>query len=354
MAGFEISGKKLINVNLRGQTRHLLVVRDSGIQFSDAHPLAERINREFGTDVRVPSLVVANAAQHPRKAWLPDFPIDLLVAHGEKGKPLGREITGTFSEKTRMVFLTGKYCGKSGIVLAVPGLTAADFSMSRGKITFDLADRAVPVPIPEEGGWYLPHEKTGVPSGTQVLPNTKNWELSEYLWIGPGPSIVLASSDSFSSEDRASVHLDYHISSEGGMVVEVPEKDILKFNALIGGRDPSPGSRKASMTIGMPAAEFQKLSALFYSHIHTLAGTSNAGIMAVPLRLNAMIEGAKPAGQPDSATATMTVSGISSHRFYKLVMEFRENLEILSKVAADSLLKSAHRLDRVLRTAQYE
>ena len=268
--------------------------------------------------------------------------------------PSGTAITGSFGKSKKAVFLTGKYRGERGIALAVPGLATADFSMRRDTITFDLADRAVPVPIPEEGGWYKPHEKTGIPSGTRVLPNTESWKLSEHLWIGDGSSIVLASSDSFAIEGRASVHLDYSVSSNGGLVVEVPEKDILKFNAIIGGCDPSSRSRKASMTIGMSAAEFQNLSALFYSHIHTLARMSNAGIMAAPLRLNAMVERAKPVGQTDSATATMTVRGISSHRFYKLVMEFRENLEILSKVAADGLLKSAHQLEQVLRTAQYE
>ena len=59
----QVHGKELLKVQVRGETRNLLVLRGNGsTRLFDAHPLVEGFNAENGTSLKVVSHPVADVA----------------------------------------------------------------------------------------------------------------------------------------------------------------------------------------------------------------------------------------------------------------------------------------------------
>ncbi len=242
----EISGKELLRVNVAGQEKNIVVLRDIGsTSLFDAHPLVEGFNREHGTNLTVISHKVADVAQTVGETWrsLPNpYAVDASIAYEKPGTKLGKEIVFAAEEEPgaerepRVVLATGKFQGEKDIALVVQGLSSADFKKDGNSITLDIPEnRLIVVPnFPGPDGWYMPHE-TGVPTGEKVFRGLGNrYDLVRYLYRLNDSSYVglpvrfmdyVDFGQYIGTTCRSSFCL--------GVVAEVPVLDIPKIEALL-------------------------------------------------------------------------------------------------------------------------
>jgi hypothetical protein len=226
MVGIQIHGKELIRLQVQGQPKNLLVLRNyesrPGVQIDpkltklfDAHPLVESFNAEHGTHLSVVSHRVADIALDVQETcnglgsdWHGTcFPVDASIAYEKPRVKFGKEIVFEPYWELRVILATGKYTGEWGAALVALGLTIDDFAYKRAnklrtvrellesdgpdallsmnlegitEIQLLIPDtRLILVPnFPDKDGSHLPHAETGVPHGEEFfrdIPATQTY-----------------------------------------------------------------------------------------------------------------------------------------------------------------------------------
>lgn len=230
--GFKIHGERLLRVQVAGQEKNLVVLRDNcSTSLFGAHPLVEVFNRGNGTNLTVISHEVAHVAQTVGQTWinLPACAVDASIAYEKPGKKLESEIVFSADGEPRVVLATGKYKGEGDVALVALGLTSADFKMDGTSIILNIPEnRLIVVPkFPDIYGWYIPHAETGVPTGSEVAqtPDARHLYRLNSSYVG-----LLVRHFVYW---RQGVYAYCNVSSRLGMVAEVPEGDIAKVTSLL-------------------------------------------------------------------------------------------------------------------------
>lgn len=300
MAGTQIKGKKLLKVQVGGQPKNLVVLREAdSTKLFNAHPLVEAFNRENGTNLRVISHKVADVAQTVGDTWesLPIHPVDASIAYEKPGTRLGREVVFIADGEPPVVLATGKYKGEKDVALVALGVTSADFVRDGNSITLAIPDsRLIVVPrFPASEGWYMPHATTGVPHGKQIANSFD----ARYLYRLNGSSYVgLLVRYHGCGYSRWGVFADYRASECVGVVAEVPEEDVAKIEALLEPVETPPPTKKTVIEVANVSAERVKAEQLISSldklveDFQTLTTTAKKKLLAVEKKLEAVLSGA--------------------------------------------------------------
>jgi len=265
MAGVQLLGKKMLGVNVQGQTRNLVVLAGNGsVRLFEAHPLVEAFNKEHGTNLTIVSHKVANVALTVGETWrsLPTFPVDAFIAYEKPGTRLGKKIVFSPDGQPKVVLATGKYKGEKDVALVALGISSADFKKDGNSITSDIPEsRLILVPnFPGPNRWYMLHAETGVPHGVDVAggPGTGClYRLNNSSYAG----FLVRSGDNFNGMSRV-INACYGASYRLGMVAEVPEGDVAKIQALIS--TPAPAKTDERALIEVSGVSIAKLNELYH------------------------------------------------------------------------------------------
>ena len=236
----QVHGKELVGLQFRDQTRNIVILsgRDSTSAF-DAHQTVESFNTRHGTNLRIVPHNVADFALSVGDTWRSlascfGFTVDATIAHEKPGTKLGEKIVFSLEGEPKVVMATGKYKGEKDVALVTLGLSANDFKKEDNSIVLDISDdRLIVVPnFPAESGWYMPHNRTGVPHGREVEESldarylNKNYRSS---YVGP----LVRSVDADGCNLRQYVVAFSKASWKYAVVAEVPEGDTAKIEALL-------------------------------------------------------------------------------------------------------------------------
>ncbi len=235
MAGIQIHGKELLRVNVAGQKKNLVVLRDNGsTKLFEAHPLVEGFNDRHGTNLKVVSYNVADVAQTAGETWrsLPAYAVDASIAYEKPGKRLGKEVVFSADGNPRVVLATGKYKGEKDVALVALGVSSADFKKDRNSLTLVIPEsRLIVVPnFPGPDGWYMSHAETGVPAGNEVAQSSDArylWRLNDSSYVG----LLVLGGDHLNR--RQCVIAFYRSFFSLGVVAEVPVSDVPKIEVLL-------------------------------------------------------------------------------------------------------------------------
>ncbi len=236
----QVHGKELVRLPFRDQTRNLVVLsgRDSTSIF-DAHQTVEAFNTQHRTNLRVVPHNVADFALNIGDTWRSltssmSFIVDATIAYEKPGTKLGEEIVCSYEGEPKVVMATGKYKGEKDVALVTLGLSANDFKKEDNSVVLDISDdRLIVVPnFPAESGWYMPHNRTGVPHGREVEESLDARYLSKRDFSSYAGSLarrVCACGCNL----RQYVVADSKASWKRAVVAEVPEGDTAKIEALL-------------------------------------------------------------------------------------------------------------------------
>ncbi|MDO8554646.1 MAG: hypothetical protein Q7S22_07600 [Candidatus Micrarchaeota archaeon] len=237
----QVHGKELLNVQVGGQSRNLLVLRgDGSTRLFEAHPLVDAFNAGHRTNLTVVSHRVADIALTVLETWkkLPTgFPVDALIAYEQPGNKLGREIVFSSEGEPRVILATGKFKGEKDVALVALGVRSADFKKDGSSIVLDIPDnQLIVVPyFPDSDGWYMPHAETGVPKGRdagQDFDARFLYRLDNSSYVG---FLVRDSEYGYRRQGvKGGVVIALHGASvELGVVAEVPDADITKIYSIL-------------------------------------------------------------------------------------------------------------------------
>ncbi len=298
MAQTQIHGKELIKMQIQGNPKNLLVLRNyRTTRFFDIHPLVEEFNAEHGTNLRVISHKVADVALNVGEAWKSlasgsPFAVDASIAYEKPGVKLEKEIVfSSFQGEPRVVSATGKYNGEKNISLVALGISGKDFKKDGREIRLDIPDeRFIVVPdFPDQNGWYMPHAETGVPHGKKVesSPDARYlWRLNDSSYVGLVARVCFYNY-------RRYVDLYYRSSFALGVAVEVPEGDVAKIEALlIPSAVPKTDKKLVIEVAGVSADGLRALLGKFRQDLATLGADSKDEVLAAGRKLEAIFSGA--------------------------------------------------------------
>jgi hypothetical protein len=160
--------------------------------------------------------------------------VDASIAYEKPGTKLGEEIVFSLEGEPRVVMKTGRYEGEKVVALVTLGLRTKDFKKDGNSVVLDVfEDRLVPVPnFPATSGWYMPHNRTGVPHGSEVeeSPDARylhKWGISSY--VGP----LFREVDADGCNLRQYVVAFSKASWKYAVVAEVPGQETAKIEALL-------------------------------------------------------------------------------------------------------------------------
>jgi len=235
-----VHGKELIRLQFRDQTRNIVVLsgRDSTSIF-DAHQTVESFNTRHRTNLRV---VPHNVADFALNVGVPGrnlasifgFIVDATIAYEKPGTKLGEEIVFSLEGEPKVVMATGKYKGEKDVALVTLGLSANDFKKEDNSVVLDISDdRLIVVPnFPANSGWYMPHNRTGVPHGREVEESLNARYLSRW-YRSPYVGSLVRKNCSCGCNLRQYVVASSKASWKQAVVAEVPEGDTAKIEALL-------------------------------------------------------------------------------------------------------------------------
>ena len=174
---------------------------------------------------------VADAALTVGEAWgrLPAFAVDAVIAYGKPGARLDEGVEFSVEGMPSVVLATGRYKGRTDVGLVALGLSPADIKDDGKSVILDIPDdRLIEVPdFPSSDGWYMPHERTGVPHGKGVKASEEArflWRLDDSPYVG----LLVRSAERL---NRRSIYASCVASARFGVVAEVPERDAMIFEA---------------------------------------------------------------------------------------------------------------------------
>jgi hypothetical protein len=313
----QVHGKELLKVQVQGQPKNLVILRDNGsTKLFDAHPLVEGFNAEHGTNLTVVSHKVADVALTVGGTWrrMPVFAVDASIAYEKSGTKLGKEIVFSAQGEPKIALATGKFKGEKDVALVALGVTSADFKKDGNSFVLDVPEnRLISVPnFPGSDGWYMPHAETGVPQGRQVGQSSD----ARYLYRLDDSSYV-------GLLVRNGIYYDYHYNRQGvyanrrasyrlGVVAEVPDADIAKIEAIL-----------RPLSKGQSGGDAAKIKALLSA----------------------------PVPAQTAAKTVVELPGVSAEELRGLLGRFREDLEILGSSAKDELLAAGRKLETMLSEA---
>ena len=247
-----IHGNKILSVRAEGRIRNLVVLRaNHTIALFHAHPFVESFNTKYGTNLKLLSPKVADAAlaPGPGRLELPSFAVDASIAYEAPGTKLGKHIVFSVEGAPKVVLDTGSAKGEKDVALVAVGLTSADIAYTFDNKTRTLReiitkhgiepllsadfraikeielripdDRLIIVPdFPEKDGWYIPHDTT-VPQGPVVsnAPGARKFNrLTQNSYVG---LMIRSGGRSIGAYAWPSERL--------GVVVEVPGADTPRY-----------------------------------------------------------------------------------------------------------------------------
>ncbi|MBU0527540.1 hypothetical protein KKE92_03610 [Candidatus Micrarchaeota archaeon] len=235
----QIHGKELIRLPFRDQTRNLVVLRGrNSTGIFNVHTTVEAFNALHGTNLRVVPHDVADVALNVGETWRSlascfGFVVDASIAYEKPGTKLGEEIVFSLEDEPRVVLATGKYEGEEDIALVTLGLSAKDFKKDGNSVVLDISDdRLIPVPnFPSNSGWYMPHNRTGIPHGREVGESRDARYLNKWNRSYVGLLVRQVDADGCNLRQYADVYSK--ASWKHAVVAEVSERDAAKIEALL-------------------------------------------------------------------------------------------------------------------------
>jgi len=255
----QVHGKELIRLQFRDQShrsnrvkyvlrylrskkhsRNLVVLSgDHSTSIFDAHQTVEAFNTRHRTNLRVLPHNVADFALNVGDTWRRlassmGFIVDATIAYEKPGTKLGEEIVFSLEAEPKVVMATGKYKGEKDVALVTLGLSANDFKKEDNLVVLDISDdRLIVVPnFPANSGWYMPHNRTGVPHGREVEESLDARYLSRWYRSSYVGSLVRKSC-ACGCELRQYVKASSKKSWKQALVAEVPEGDTAKIEELL-------------------------------------------------------------------------------------------------------------------------
>jgi hypothetical protein len=237
-----IHGKNLLRVQAEGQQKNLLVLRGAGsTPLFEAHLRVEEFNSEHGTNLRVVSHKVADAALTGGQINGDiRFPVDAAIAYSEPLFQLGSLLWCHFDAHNgppKVSLATGRYKNERYAALVALGLSSADFIKDGDSFVLGIPDeRLILVPnFARRDGWYLPHEGTGVPQGETVHQSTDARYLVRFddpLFLGY-TYVGLLVRGVVRGKYRREIDATWGPHHRAGVVAEVPEADVGKIRELL-------------------------------------------------------------------------------------------------------------------------
>jgi hypothetical protein len=255
----QVHGKELIRLQFRDQShrsnrvkyvlrylrskkhsRNLVVLSgEDSTSIFDAHQTVEAFNTRHRTNLRVVPHNVADFALNVGNTWRSltssmGFIVDAAIAYEKPGTKLGEEIVCSYKGEPKVVVATGKYKGEKDVALVTLGLSANDFKKEDNSVVLDISDdRLIVVPnFPANSGWYMPHNRTGVPHGREVEESLDARYLSKRnfsSYVGSLVRDVCACGCNLRQYVKASSKASW----KQAVVAEVPEGDTAKIEELL-------------------------------------------------------------------------------------------------------------------------
>jgi hypothetical protein len=194
-------------------------------------------NAENGTNLRLITHGTAYALLEDMFAGVflrecSPFPLGTIVAYEAPGKELGAEVVLEYGKSKRLVFPAGTYMGSGSknIALAAYGVTAGDFEQEGNETRITVPESRIVAleGFPECSGWCAIDKETGMPqqkeNGQKGRP--KFIVRSDSAYVGHACCGVGDKGNGLSF-----LFLNFDPGFPTGIVVEVPEADVPKFDA---------------------------------------------------------------------------------------------------------------------------
>lgn len=246
------------------------------IPLFDLHAMVDRFNQTNGTGIRLARPRVTDAlirTMVPREDIFgevleryPHFPTIAAIVYEKAGVRFSAEVVFDYVEfdskrprdaghsppGPKIVFtVPPAFRGESGIALVIPELVIADFDKGRNEVRLQVPeDRIVVVrDFPAQDGWYVPDPRTGVPQGAKQESRWRSREAKSLSRVGGRGSLIDKEEGAYVGSLASGIIIAwpsgdlclgayYAPYSETWVVVEVPEKDIAKFEAAMA-REPA-------------------------------------------------------------------------------------------------------------------